>query len=223
MSKYASLRVLIPVVALFATSAARADDEAHWTLGVSGGSLGIGPEVAYRFNSHAGLRGNAGFYSYSHNDDLDDLNYDADLKLESYGLMADWYPTGGGFRISAGVRSNDNHVELFGTPTTSVQIGNTTYTPAQVGTLTGTIETNSLAPALTLGYGGSFRNGFTLGFELGVMFQGSPTVENLKATGLLASNTTFQTNLRQEELNVESDAKDFRYWPILQLHFLYRF
>src|SRR5262245_25666566 len=111
-------------LAALAVTLPAAADEGEWTLGVSGGTLGVGPELAYRFKPHFGLRANAGFFSHSDTDELDDIEYDADLKLNSYGAMLDWYPMGGGFRISIGGRVNNNEIDLEGRPTTNVEIGN---------------------------------------------------------------------------------------------------
>lgn len=197
--------------------------EGRVSVGVSGGTLGISPEVSFRFADHAGVRVNGGFYDYQHDDDFDDIRYDADLKLNSFGAMFDWYPAGGGLRLSAGVRANGNEIDLLGTPTTSVEIGNVTYSPAQVGTLSGTIRTKDVAPMLSIGYGGKPVRGFTLGFELGVMFQGSPRIDDLRATGALANDPTFQAQLLDEQRQIEDDADDFKLWPVVQVGFHYRF
>lgn len=197
--------------------------EGSLALGVSGGTLGLGPEISYRFNEHVGLRASGGFYDYDHSDELDDIDYDTTLKLDSYGAMVDWYVFGGGFRISAGGRINNNVIDLSGTPTTNVEIGTVTYTPAQVGALTGQVTTKSFAPTLTLGYGGKLAKGFTFGIEVGVMQQGSPRLNNLSASGSLASDPAFLTQLAIEEQNAEDDAHDFKLWPIIQLGLIYRF
>ena len=55
------------------------------------------------------------------------------------------------------------------------------------------------------------------------MMQGSPEIEDLRTTGSLASNSAFLAQLAIEEQRMEDDAEDFKLWPIIQLHFLYRF
>jgi hypothetical protein len=170
-----------------------------------------------------GLRANGGIYDYDDTDDLDDIEYDADLKLNSFGAMLDWYPFGGGFRLSLGGRINNNEIDLEGTPTTTVEIGDVDYTPAEVGTLSGTITTDSLTPAFTLGYGGRLAKGFTFSLELGVMLQGSPKINDLTASGTLANNPAFIQQLAIEEQRAEDDAHDFKLWPIIQIGLLYRF
>jgi len=55
------------------------------------------------------------------------------------------------------------------------------------------------------------------------MLQGSPKIDNLQATGSLASNQAFLTQLAIEEQQAEDDADDFKMWPILQISLSYRF
>lgn len=211
---------------MFAGQVSVADTaDSNWAIGVSGGTLGIGPELAYRFGPHLGVRANAGFFSYDASDEIDDIEYDAEFKLNSYGVLLDWYPAGGGFRISLGGRFNNTEIELEGRPTTSVEIGNRTFTPQQVGVLTGTIAgENDFAPTLTLGYGGTLADGFTMGVELGVVAQGSPKIDDLQSSGgTFSNNQVLRNQLALEEKSIEDDADDYEYWPVLQLHFLYRF
>jgi hypothetical protein len=214
---------LLATTALCALPAAA--EEGRVTVGISGGTYGIGPELAYRFNEHVGLRASGGFLTHNDSEDIDDIDYDSKLKLKSVGAALDWFPAGGGFRVSVGGRANNNKIHLRGTPNTNVEIGDITYTPAQAGTLTGTVEgAHSFAPTLTLGYGGKLAPGFTLGFELGVMAQGSPKIRNLQSTGgTLSSNAAFLAELEQERQQAEDDVDNFKLWPVLQLGFLYRF
>lgn len=205
-------------------AAPAAQAEGNFALGISGGTLGIGPELSYRFNRALGVRLSGGFYDYTHSDELDDVDYDAKLKLSNFGGTLDVYPFGGGFRLSVGARSNSNEIDLVGAPTTDTEIGDDTYTPAQIGTLSGTIKTKKMAPVASIGYGGKLAKGFTVGFELGVYAQGSPRIENLASTGgTLSTNPAFQAELDREEADIEDDADEYKLWPILSLHLLYRF
>ncbi|MCC6632626.1 MAG: hypothetical protein IT482_11230 [Gammaproteobacteria bacterium] len=198
-------------------------EDGQWVVGVSGGTNGIAPEIGLRFGEHVGIRANGGFFNYSRTENIDDIDYDGKLKLNSVGLLADWFPMAGGFRISAGVRSNGNKIDLHATPTANVLVGDVSYTPAQVGNLDGKVEFNSLSPTLTLGYGGKLGSGFTLGFEAGVVMQGSPKINLASTGGTLSSNATFLAELEQERQQAEDDASDFKFWPVVQVHFLYRF
>lgn len=210
-------------VAMIQVPAAFAAEGGQLHLGVSGGTLGISPEVGYRFGEHAGLRLNGGFFNYDRNEEIDDIDYDGTLKLNSVGLLADWFPFGGSFRISAGARSNSNKIDLSATPTAAVEIGDEFYDPAEIGTLSGDVKFKKFTPSLTLGWGGKFKSGFAMGFEAGVLMQGSPKLGLAASGGTLSSDPTFLAELEQERAQAEEDAEDFKLWPVLQLHFLYRF
>jgi hypothetical protein len=204
--------------------ASAADSEGgHWKVGVSGGTLGLSPEVGYRFNRFLGLRANGGFFNYDRSEELDDVDYDGTLKLNSVGLLADWHPFGGSFRISGGARSNGNKVDLVGVLNSNVEIGDEEFTPAQVGALNGTAEFKKLTPTLTLGWGGKFANGFMMGLEAGVMFQGSAKLNMTSTGGTLSSDADFLAELESERAQAEEDISDYKLWPVLQLHFAYRF
>jgi hypothetical protein len=193
-------------------------------VGVTAGTLGIGPEVNFR-SDNFGVRGSATFLGVSRSVESDGIDYDGKLKLRSFGVAADFYPGGGGFRISAGARISKNRVELFAAPgaSTSVEVGDVTYTGAQIGTLSGEIRPNKLAPTLTLGYGGGKSRGVYFSADAGAMFQGKPKVRNLVASGPIASNASFQTQLAIEKAEIEDDIDNFKIYPILQLGLGYRF
>jgi hypothetical protein len=207
--------------AMHASSAAAQDG--RWSLGVTGGTLGVGPQIAFRPNPHFGARVNAAFLDYSRDEEVGDIDYDGDLNLQSYGAMLDWFPTGRGLRVSVGGRINDTEIDLVGRPSANVTVGGATYTPAQVGTLSGTVTTDDFAPLLTIGYGGTLAKGFTAGAEIGVLWQGQAEIDDLRATGLLASTPQFQADIEREQRDIEDEIDDYELWPILQVEFLYRF
>jgi hypothetical protein len=173
---------------------------------------------------HLGLRANLHWLSFSHDEDVDGVDYQGDLGLLAVGAMADWYPFDGGFRISAGARWNGNEIDLSARPSDDVTIGDSTYTPAEIGRLTGTVEANPIAPVLTIGYGGDLGRGFTLGAEVGVMYQGAPEIDDLRARdGLLEDDPGLSGDLEEEEERIEDELDSYRFWPVFQVMALYRF
>jgi len=193
------------------------------TAAVTGGTLGIGPEAGVRFSKTFGVRANATFLGADASVDSDGIDYDGSLKLRSAGIMADVYPFGGSFRISGGARVNGNKARVVATPNEPTEIGDITYTPAQIGTLTGRAVTKDFAPALTLGYGGSMRSGFVFGIEAGALFQGKVRIRDFVASGTLANNPTFQAELAQQRADLQDDVNDYKVYPIVQISLGYRF
>ena len=68
-----------------------------------------------------------------------------------------------------------------------------------------------------VGWGGTFRTGMHFGVDLGVVAQGSPKLA-ATSTGTLASDPTFQADLDQQVAEWQDDVKDYKLWPVIQLH-----
>ena len=208
-----------------ATPALAQDQPSIFGVAVTGGTLGIGPEVSARISPLIGVRGSATVLGFSHSVNGDDLEYNGKLKLASIGAALDLHPFGNGFRVSGGARYNKNRVKLNATPDASrtVNIGGTTYTGAQIGRLDGTVRVKELAPTLTLGYGSRLTRGVSFGIDAGVMFEGKPRIRNLRASGPIATNPAFQDALAREEQDIRDDVEKYDIFPIVQLSLGYAF
>jgi hypothetical protein len=223
MSNRRALAVLAACLVSLSSAPALAGD-GTLALGITGGTLGVGPELSLRPFEKLGVRAGVNWLGFSIGKRVNDIHYDGDLGLLSLGAMADWYPFEGGLRISAGARWNGNDLKLSARPTHDVTIGSVTYTPAELGRLTGTVDANAFAPVLTVGWGGDLSPGFTLGVELGFMYQGAPRIKNLRAQGgLLEGSAGLLSDLRDEEGRIEKAVEGYRYLPVLQAMLLYRF
>jgi len=220
---WAALVAAVPVLAPPASAQDRsASNSGHVSLGVTGGTLGVGPEVGYRVNRTIGVRANATFLSFSHTVKSNDVRYDGTANLKSGGAMIDIYPFGGGFRLSAGARANGNSGRIHATPMRDTRIGGINFTPAQIGTIDGDADTKDFAPQLTLGYGGTLRRGLSLSIEAGALFQGAVQIRDYRANGSLSNNALFIAQLDQERLKVQDTLDKYKVYPILQLGLKYR-
>ncbi|MFY7760653.1 hypothetical protein [Aquidulcibacter sp.] len=212
VSAIALLSALTPVCA-FAI-------EPAW-VGVRGGTNGVGGEVGVRILPTIVLRGVGQGYDYGYDQTIDGIAYDGSLKLGSYGLQADFRPPVVPFYLTAGIFANDNQFDLVATPATNVVIGNTSYTPAQVGTLNTKATFNDIA--YFVGAGVKLELGpIETALEAGVYYQGDPKVV-YTSTGLLASNPSFQTDLALETAKIVDELDAARYWPMVTLMGRYKF
>jgi hypothetical protein len=210
--------------AFLATPATAQDQGGSIGVGVTGGTLGVGPEVNFRGETF-GVRGSATFLNFGRDVESDGVDYEGDLKLRSFGGSVDFYPGAGGFRVSPGVRISRNRVKLRAAPgaTTTVEIGDVEYTGAEIGVLTGEVRPKRLAPTLTIGYGSGRGAGVYFGIDAGVMYQGSPKVRDLSVTGPIATNATFQAELARERGEIEDEVDNYKWYPVLQLGLGFRF
>lgn len=188
------------------------------TAAVTGGTLGIGPELGIR-GTNLGVRSSATFLGFGLTVHSNDIKYDGDANLRSAGAALDLYPFGGGFRLSAGARYNRNRGKVTATPTRSTSIGGQTFTPAQIGTLTGRGDVKKFAPTLSLGYGSKPGRGFLWGLDAGAMFQGKVRVSQLvSSTGMIP-----QSRLDAERADLQSDVSKYKVYPLAQVTVGWRF
>ncbi|NJO38031.1 MAG: hypothetical protein HC871_10980 [Rhizobiales bacterium] len=187
-------------------------------------TLGLGLEAGVRVNPSFGLRLGGNWLGFDYDGVDGDLDYEGEVTLASLGALADYHPFQGGFRLTGGLRFNFNEADLDGTPDDDIEIGDETFSPDEVGTLTGDVGFDVLAPYLGIGYGATLLQGaLSIGFDLGVMYQGKGDVDLDAEDGLLSDDAVLQENLAIEEDKVEDDLEDFVVYPVIGLAVTYRF
>lgn len=187
-------------------------------IGIRAGTLGVGGEAALSLTDRIVLRGGAGFAPFDPKATFDDL--DVTLKLPTqYNVGLDLYLTGA-MRVGGGLLFR-SAPEVTGEFTTPQDIGGSSYTPAELGTLKGVIDSGDRVPYILIGFGRHTAPGFGLFIDLGVAFLGDPDVRLDTEGGTLSSDVDpLRSSLDQEAANFEDDMRTYlRYWPILSLGF----
>jgi hypothetical protein len=204
-----------------APSAAPASNTAGIDIGLKAGTLGLGLDLSKSLGDKFAVRLNVNQYDFDHSGTESGIDYDMNLKWQNTGLMLDWHPFGGGFRVSAGYVLNSNKISMTALPTGGTYtIGGNTYDTTQISSLTGEV-TFSNGGYLGLGYGkGGLRKGFGFTFEVGVLFQDSPKI-NLTATGSAAA--AAESNIQIEEAQAADSMKDFKLYPQVAVGVSYGF
>lgn len=215
----------ITLAALAAGSAAIAGAaQAQVAVGGHIGTTGATVEAQVKVAPGISVRGGYNYLQYGADDTYDDIAYDGDLDLSTLGAFVDLHPFGNSFFITGGAYFGEKRLDLMATPTSNVEIGNQTFTPAQVGTLNMAADLEDTAPFIGLGWDTTFENpGLGFRFLAGAMFTGSPQV-NLTATGgTLSNDPNFQAQLATEEQNLQDDIDDYEIYPVVQLGLTYSF
>lgn len=216
--------IAITLASLAATPAAAILPGTGLSVGVTGGTLGVGPEVGYALNPLIGVRASATFLGLSGHGNVSDYRYTGHAHLGNFGGTVDLHPFLNGFRLSAGVRSiDDNRIRIAGMATGDQTYGGVTYTPAEAGTVSGKIRARSVAPLVTVGYAHTFLPGISLGIDGGVLFQGHPRVTDIATTGELATNPAAQDKLNAQIDTLRDRVRDYPYYPVAQISLGYRF
>jgi hypothetical protein len=180
------------------------------------GTLGLGADAAVAVSEIVSVRGGVSFQPYSPEIDLSDITFNIDLPSPTVMVTVDVHPGGHSFRFSGGFVYFANDLALEGLVDEDVDLGNNTYTPAEVGTLRGSLITSAFSPYIGIGLGNAAHG--TTGFFLdaGVAFHGTPDVE-LSATGPSSTDPVFQADLDLEASDIRDDAESFSIYPVLSL------
>ncbi|MDE2089952.1 MAG: hypothetical protein KGJ12_08025, partial [Gammaproteobacteria bacterium] len=112
-------------------------------LTVKAGTLGVGVDLGGSVVPGVlNLRGELNGYTYDkYSFTSSNVNYNTKLKLQSAGMLADWYPFQGSFRLTGGLYYDNNKLDLNATPTNgSYTINGHSYTSQQVGNLAGRVS-----------------------------------------------------------------------------------
>ena len=214
--------------AIPATQAQSTTEEYSWpgfAVGVKVGTLGLGadlslPIVPDRIN----LRLSGNYLNYSYDGTANDIDYTFTLDFKTAMLLADWHPFANNFRISAGLLRNDSKVELDGTPTDEVKIGDHDYPPELVGTLTGQLDFKDVAPYVGIGFGnaiGPYQQTWNFVFDLGVIIQTFDAT--LQSDSPLSGDPTFQEDIKKQEKDLQDSLDQFKIYPVLQFGVAYHF
>jgi hypothetical protein len=185
---------------------------------------GPGAELITKLTSNINFRFGVHGLSLDLDGTESDIDYDFEADLLCFSGLIDWHVFGNSFRITGGIVVNESEVDLEAEPAATLEIGDTTYTAAQIASLTGNLGFDNIAPYVGIGWGNPFTSKKRWGFmfDLGVAFTG-PADLDLSASGPLAEDPTFLANLERERQDVEDDLDNFKFFPVLALRFFYRF
>ncbi len=249
-------KCLYALVALFAAfpcvaaevgaGAAEAEDAATdggVYFGLQAGTLGAGPVLGYDFSERLGVRGQFGWFDYDTDGVGDD--YSGSLEFRSGGLLLDWSPLGGAFRLTAGAFANQSEI-IAAAGDATVDLGGRPY----AGTANLRVGFDSVAPYLGIGWSaGRDDGGLRLLVDVGVLIQGTPLVSasgSVNEPGLgtcdftlsnegvatvsgtlcdVASSQSLelQTDLATEHRQLTDDLEPLNLWPLLAVGVAYSF
>ena len=215
------------------TSSPTQPEPKQWAVGVHAqasttGFLGV--DAGYKFspNLHARLGLNTVGFDYNYSSQ--GIDYSANFKPTNIHLLGDYFPFGGGLRLTSGffIQNNRFSGSAKSNSSNTINLNGTNYNASQVGT----VETegkfgNSVAPYLGIGFGTPLSEGFGFNIDAGVMFAGSPTVSlsaNKISSSIPASlQNQIRSDLAAQERKTNADISSFNLYPVLSIGVSYAF
>jgi hypothetical protein len=187
-------------------------------FGVAGrvGTLGIGAEGAIGFSERFVIRGGVGLSRLEANTSFDGVPVTLTLPESWYNVGIDFY-LNGSFRIGGGVLFKPDDPTITGSFTEPVDIGGMVLTPSEIGTLTGSVQSDDQAAYALIGFGRHTAGGIGLSLDIGAAILGSPVVV-LDGEGGTLPPVLLDSLLEQEAQDFAEDMKTYlKIWPILNL------
>ena len=194
----------------------------------------IGVDAGYKFspNLHARLGLNTVGFNLDYASE--GIDYKAKFNPTNVHLLGDFFPFGGGLRLTGGLVFQSNQFDATGTPNSStaggitqVNIGNEIYNINQVGTITSEGSfSNSVAPYLGIGFGTPLSPGLGFNFDAGVMFAGSPKVKlraNIPSSVPANIQADIRNSLDEQERRTNNDISSFGIYPVISVGLSYAF
>jgi len=189
--------------------------------GFAGGGVGIAQPLGDRFALRADV-----MTTGNRNDTYDEegINYRGKLKLGRAAVFGDWFVTGGGFRLSAGVGAHDAKLDLAASGAgQTVTIGSRSVVLGAGDRFDVQIEYPRTMPYLGVGYGHHRAEpGWGFVFDVGAFFGRAKVTGQASGPGVTASGLT-QADVETELGQIRNNLGDLRVLPQLTFGASYRF
>jgi hypothetical protein len=196
----------------------------------------VGVDAGYKFspNLHARLGLNTVGFNVDYSSQ--GIDYKASLSPTNVHLLGDFFPFGGGLRLTGGLVFQSNQFNATGTPNasaipggipTQINLGGVNYNVGDVGTVSSEGSfSNSVAPYLGIGFGTPLSPGLGFNFDAGVMFAGSANVKlraNIPSSVPAALQTQIRNSLADQERRTNNDIGGFNVYPVISAGISYAF
>lgn len=193
-------------------------------LTAKAGSTGLGADLTVPIVPNwVNLRGGYNWMSFRPSLTEGDIDYKADIELQTVPILLDIHPFHGNFRITGGVYYNLSEMD-FSSTASNITVGGTNY--AGPVSLNANVDwEDEWAPYFGIGYGNAADDNLLdlpiavgLSLDVGVFYQGSPDVTLTESTG-----TVSAADLAAEAAQIEDDLGDFEFYPVVTLGVHIRF
>ena len=218
--------ILLLILSVFLFCGAGCTDSGRFAISGKSSTLGLGGEFTAALTSNVNARVGINALDLDFDDiEIEDVDFDLGIDFSSYSALLDWYLFDNSFRLSGGIISMDNKIDLEATGVSGglQEIGDINYDWDEIGTLSGSIENDEVVPYVGIGWGNPFTHNRRWGFtcDFGVAFTSSPDVT------LAASGSSLPAGFDEELAKLQGDIKDFfdkfKVYPVIAVSFFYRF
>lgn len=187
--------------------------------GLSANTFGVGASVTWPWRPAMNVRVGTNRFSGRFDQPLQGIDYRGKLMLSGHSVLLDWYPNRSNLRISTGVFYSGSRVTATARFQQAVVVGSRVVNPSNIGHLEAEVRLGGFSPYLGLGWGNALKKqrGWSVGWDLGLIFQKAPKV-SLKEEG---SSYIPLADVLLEQQSIEEDLSDLSLYPLLSFTFHY--
>jgi hypothetical protein len=197
------------------------EEEPTLSVGLGLSTFGITLTPQARVTDYVGFRAPIGFFDLSDTFDVEGNKVDGSAKSAQGAVLLDYYPMGGGFRVSAGVGIGGFEVEGRGDSLTVTDTAtNTDYTLNAEYSATVDQE-NGVAPMVAIGFSSPRESRVQLSFDLGVKYASYGL--NLNTSNLAQLPNYDQTDIDELIRDFDSEADNYPFTPYVHFSLAVRF
>ena len=187
---------------------------------LSVGTPGVSGNVHYQITPFITLRGGYNYFEYELDDEeFDGISYDADLDFSQAGGFIDIHPFMNGLTISGGALFGERILDLSATPTEDIEIGDQTFTAAEVGSLVGSANFGDQSYYAGVGWDTTTHGLMPIAFVLraGVLITDSPaiTLNNVGGSIDPLIQAEIDAELLEEIDQLNNDFEKFEFFPMI--------
>jgi len=197
------------------------DNSSSYSVIYKLGTLGLGVDFEYMFNSTLGVRANFNGFSYRVNGImLGDNEYSFEGDLVSSGVVLDYHPWQNAFRLSGGVYNHKSKITGVVKPTSGeVTVGDKTYPSMQIGAINTNINFNQVNPYMGLGFSSASKNGWHFMADIGALYVGTPkaTLSAKAADGFEGLQYILDDQAKIEEDKINNTLEKYNWYPVLSV------
>jgi hypothetical protein len=210
------------------STTANAAEPGEISIGVKGGTLGIGLEAGLDLNTYVGLRAGVNYIKFDFDSTISNIDYTFEPEFFNGSLLLDLHPFDNAFRLTGGAYINNNKVDVTGSYRGGMVPDELQGFSSLIEQLevAGSVEYNTFAPYVGIGWTTNQSGpGWGVDFDLGVMFQGTPTVSELSFNDPwgLGDTALGKRVLEQERKAIEDELDKYEYYPVASVAVTYKF
>ena len=199
-----------------------------FTIGYKAGTLGLGVDVSYAFNSTFALRGSFNTFSAFKNIKYEDKYFNTFGLIHNNGLLLDVHPWQNAFFFSWGAFNSNSKIDLKYKPKSkAIIVGDHTYPAMQIGDVKTSIKLRrKINPYFGFGLNSMDKNNrwhFLL--DVGAIYTDTPkaTIHAVASKGFEALQPVLDNESKIENKKLNQKIKKFKFYPVISVGVGYKF